>query len=123
MVSRSLLPLLLCWLVSSSLADSTDDLLRLELEEAASDSRLLAEELAGMLARLDTENSRQEAVEAAVVGIAQGAGLVGQDREVREIRAHRSYARASLLSDLDLTTNFDQLQGQGRVKYLHFPQN
>ena len=68
MVSRSLLPLLLCWLVSSSLADSTDDLLRLELEEAASDSRLLAEELAGMLARLDTENSRQEAVEAAVVG-------------------------------------------------------
>ena len=68
MVSRSLLPLLLCWLVSSSLADSTDDLLRLELEEAASDSRLLAEELAGMLARRDTENSRQEAVESAVVG-------------------------------------------------------
>ena len=61
-----LLPLLSCCLAGPT--DSTDALLRLELEEAASDSRLLAEELADMLARLDTENSRQEAVEAAVVG-------------------------------------------------------
>ena len=69
MVSSPLLPLLVSWcLARLSLADSTDDLLRLELEEAASDSRLLAEELAGMLARLETENTRQEAVEAAVVG-------------------------------------------------------
>ena len=67
MVSPALLlPLLSCCLAGPT--DSTDALLRLELEEAASDSRLLAEELADMLARLDTENSRQEAVEAAVVG-------------------------------------------------------
>ena len=47
---------------------SADDDLRAEIEEAASDSKLLADELADMLARLEADNSRQEAVEAAVEG-------------------------------------------------------
>ena len=55
-------------LTGPSLAQSTDDLLRLEIEEAATDSRLLAEELANMLARLEADESRQEAVEAVVTG-------------------------------------------------------
>ena len=45
-----------------------DDELRDEIEEAASDSRLLADELEAMLARLEVDDSRQDAVEAAVVG-------------------------------------------------------
>ena len=45
-----------------------DDVLREEIEEAASDSRLLADELEAMLARLEVDDSRQDAVEAAVVG-------------------------------------------------------
>ena len=55
-------------LAGLSITDPTDDLLRLEIEEAASDSRLLADELADMLARLEADESRQEAVEAAVEG-------------------------------------------------------
>ena len=55
-------------LAGLSITDPTDDLLRLEIEEAASDSRLLADELADMLARLEADESRQEAVEAAVAG-------------------------------------------------------
>ena len=45
-----------------------DDELRGEIEEAASDSRLLADELEAMLARLEVDDSRQDAVEAAVIG-------------------------------------------------------
>ena len=49
-------------------ASPADDQLRLEIAEAASDSRLLADELADMLARLEADQSRQQAVEAAVRG-------------------------------------------------------
>ena len=49
-------------------ASPADEQLRLEIAEAASDSRLLADELADMLARLEADQSRQQAVEAAVRG-------------------------------------------------------
>ena len=49
-------------------ASPADAQLRLEIAEAASDSRLLADELADMLARLEADQSRQQAVEAAVRG-------------------------------------------------------
>ena len=49
-------------------ASPAEDQLRLEIAEAASDSRLLADELADMLARLEADQSRQQAVEAAVRG-------------------------------------------------------
>ena len=49
-------------------ASHADSQLRLEIAEAASDSRLLADELADMLARLEADQSRQQAVEAAVRG-------------------------------------------------------
>ena len=43
-------------------------MLRTEIEAAAEDSRALADELADMLARLQAEEARSDAVEAAVVG-------------------------------------------------------
>ena len=46
----------------------TDDILRSEIESAASESRALADELAEMLSRLEVEDVRKEAVEAVVVG-------------------------------------------------------
>ena len=46
----------------------TDDILRSEIESAASESRALADELAEMLSRLEVEEVRKEAVEAVVVG-------------------------------------------------------
>ena len=49
-------------------ASPAEDQLRLEIAEAASDSRLLADELADMLARLEADHSRQQAVQAAVRG-------------------------------------------------------
>ena len=64
---------LLCLVLAPAPAQATaaspaDDQLRLEIAEAASDSRLLADELADMLARLEADQSRQQAVEAAVRG-------------------------------------------------------
>jgi len=52
-------------------ADPADDILRSEIESAAKESRALADELAAMLARLEAEDDRIEAVEAAVVGDTQ----------------------------------------------------
>jgi len=49
-------------------ADPADEILRSEIESAAKESRALADELAAMLARLEAEEDREEAVEAAVVG-------------------------------------------------------
>ena len=68
MGSLSMILSVLCLLLSVTGGRATDEELRLEIEEAASDSRLLADELADMLARLEVDNSRQEAVEAAVLG-------------------------------------------------------
>ena len=68
MGSLSMILSILCLLLSVTGGRATDEELRLEIEEAASDSRLLADELADMLARLEADNSRQEAVEAAVLG-------------------------------------------------------
>ena len=62
---------LLCLVLApapATAASPADDQLRLEIAEAASDSRLLADELADMLARLEADQSRQQAVEAAVRG-------------------------------------------------------
>ena len=62
---------LLCLVLApapATAASPADDQLRLERAEAASDSRLLADELADMLARLEADQSRQQAVEAAVRG-------------------------------------------------------
>jgi len=49
-------------------ADPTDDIIRSEIESAARDSRALADELAAMLARLEAEDDREDAIEAAVIG-------------------------------------------------------
>ena len=54
--------------VPEALAESNDDILRSEIESAARESRALADDLAAMLARLEAEEDRQDAVEAAVVG-------------------------------------------------------
>ena len=62
---------LLCLVLApapATAASPADEQLRLEIAEAASDSRLLADELADMLARLEADHSRQQAVEAAVRG-------------------------------------------------------
>ena len=64
----SLLSVLLLCISWGRTVRAADEELRLEIEEAASDSRLLADELADMLARLEADDSRQEAVEAAVLG-------------------------------------------------------
>lgn len=68
MESLSMILSVLCLLLSVTGGRAADEELRLEIEEAASDSRLLADELADMLARLEADDSRQEAVEAAVLG-------------------------------------------------------
>ena len=68
MESRVLVPLLCLVLAPATAASPADEQLRLEIAEAASDSRLLADELADMLARLEADQSRQQAVEAAVRG-------------------------------------------------------
>ena len=68
MESLSMILSVLCLLLSVTGGWAADEELRLEIEEAASDSRLLADELADMLARLEADDSRQEAVEAAVLG-------------------------------------------------------
>jgi len=49
-------------------ADSGDEILRSEIESAARESRALADDLAAMLARLEAEESREDAVDAAVIG-------------------------------------------------------
>jgi len=49
-------------------ANPADVILREEIEAAAFESRQLADELADMLARLEVEDNREEAVEAAVIG-------------------------------------------------------
>ena len=69
MESRRLVSLLCLVLAPATAASPADAQLRLEIAEAASDSRLLADELADMLARLEADQSRQQAVEAAVRGI------------------------------------------------------
>ena len=48
--------------------DPGDELLRSEIESAARESRALADDLAAMLARLEAEENREDAVEAAVIG-------------------------------------------------------
>jgi len=69
-----MLPIILVLVLKSSTnlaepdADPTDGLLRSEIESAASESRALADELADMLLRLEAEEDRADAVEAAVVG-------------------------------------------------------
>ena len=45
-----------------------DQVLKSEIEQAASESRHLADELAGMLDRLEIEEDRTDAVNAAVLG-------------------------------------------------------
>ena len=45
-----------------------DQVLKSEIEQAASESRHLADELAGMLDRLEIEEDRSAAVNAAVLG-------------------------------------------------------
>ena len=45
-----------------------DEVLKSEIEQAASESRHLADELAGMLDRLEIEEDRSAAVNAAVLG-------------------------------------------------------
>ena len=65
---ESLVLLLLLSVVSFQHVSAQDDLLRAEIEEAAFDSKILADELAAMLARLEVDDSRQEAVEAEVIG-------------------------------------------------------
>ena len=54
--------------VASPEADPGDEILRSEIESAARESRALADDLAAMLARLEAEESREDAVEAAVIG-------------------------------------------------------
>ena len=49
-------------------ADPGDEILRSEIESAAKESRALADDLAAMLARLEAEENREEAVDAAVIG-------------------------------------------------------
>merc|ERR1712106_1227662 len=49
-------------------ADPADEILRSEIESAARESRALADDLAAMLARLEAEESRENAVDAAIIG-------------------------------------------------------
>merc|ERR1712083_1220798 len=49
-------------------SDLGDEILRSEIESAAKESRALADDLAAMLARLEAEEKREEAVDAAVLG-------------------------------------------------------
>ena len=49
-------------------SDLEDEILRSEIESAAKESRALADDLAAMLARLEAEENREDAVDAAVIG-------------------------------------------------------
>jgi len=49
-------------------AEPEDEILRSEIESAARESRALADDLAAMLARLEAEENREDAVDAAVIG-------------------------------------------------------
>ena len=62
------LVLILILSLFSQYVTAADDILRAEIEEAALDSKLLADELAEMLARLELDEDREDAVEAAVKG-------------------------------------------------------
>jgi len=54
--------------LASASPEPVDQILKSEIELAATESRHLADELAGMLARLEIEEDRDEAVSAAVLG-------------------------------------------------------
>jgi len=68
------LPSILILAITASLSaanpesDLGDEILRSEIESAAKESRALADDLAAMLARLEAEEKREEAIDAAVLG-------------------------------------------------------
>ena len=68
------LPFILVLLIRATLSAANpeselgDEILRSEIESAAKESRALADDLAAMLARLEAEENREEAVDAAVLG-------------------------------------------------------